>query len=301
MDVKVTKIYSEGTHAAFTTIMKGDRDDYYVAFREAKEHHYSKSAIKIIKSKNLKDWEVSATTKKIKDLRDPQFSEGGLYCVKVDCSTTHKTFTGEPVYDVKSLELLHATIIKDGKMYLKKTFNYKKLYWPWVIKKDFIIEYKAYKPGPIKVFYKNKLLTPPSFLGTTETDGIKQGKEFLFIERNDYGKSHMVRGTNKEWRVYQLQDEIHCPRIFEWKGKTYVVGREAASKMDNPTMCIWEVLDKTVKLVKTLPGCGDLGYPGVLVEKDRVLISYYHQGEDGFDVKNPKRIHKSSIYLAEVT
>lgn len=292
MKINTNRIFSNGKHNAFTTMMYF-RGHYYVAFRTAKEHHHSKSRIKVLRSYDLKSWEEYSQTKKIKDLRDPQFKGGTLFCVKPRCKRARS------VWYVRDLEVYLGNVFKK-KIQLFKSKNLKSQYWPWVIKEDFTIEYKASQPGPVKVFHKKKYFSIPSFIYTTETDGIKQGNEFLFIERNDYGNSHIVRGKGKKWRTYETED-IHCPRLFEWENKTYVVGRKANMKADTPKVCIWQVFENRVKLIKTLPSGGDCGYPGVIVEKDRVLISYYSQHTCGFDEKKPKRIHKADIFLTEIT
>ncbi|RKY65179.1 MAG: hypothetical protein DRQ02_10555 [Candidatus Latescibacterota bacterium] len=63
---------------------------------------------------------------------------------------------------------------------------------------------------------------------------------------------------------------------------------------------IWRFIDRKLEPIVVFSLVGDCGYPGLVVEKDRVLMSYYSQ-HDVNQARNPSPGQiASDIYLAEI-
>jgi hypothetical protein len=64
---------------------------------------------------------------------------------------------------------------------------------------------------------------------------------------------------------------------------------------------IWRFVDGKLDPILVFPSAGDCGYPGMVVEEDRVLISYYSQHDvDNGPEQKPGEC-PNEIYLAEIT
>ena len=63
---------------------------------------------------------------------------------------------------------------------------------------------------------------------------------------------------------------------------------------------IWRLVDDHLEPILVLPSRGDCGYPGLVVEKERVLMSFYSQHDvDEGPKPNPDE-RANEIYLAEI-
>ncbi len=130
-----------------------------------------------------------------------------------------------------------------------------------------------------------------------------------------------------EWKVKELSCSIHSPVIRPVGDELWVAGRasgeqlphsllppapdsdkiEALARRDeriaNPQdwfTALWRLTENDVEPILVLPSRGDNAYPGMVAEKDRVLISYYSQ-HDADKSPEPRPGEKvSDIFIAEL-
>ncbi|MBE9546742.1 MAG: hypothetical protein IMF10_04490 [Proteobacteria bacterium] len=132
----------------------------------------------------------------------------------------------------------------------------------------------------------------------------------------------------KEWKLEELNYTVHSPVIRPVGDELWVAGR-AFSEQLPPSMlppepspekiaslarqderlakspqdwhtAIWRIVGDQLEPILVLPSRGDNAYPGMVVEEDRLLISYYSQHDvDNGPTPKPGE-YASEIYLAEI-
>ncbi|MCK4591374.1 MAG: hypothetical protein KAT86_06440, partial [Candidatus Latescibacteria bacterium] len=63
---------------------------------------------------------------------------------------------------------------------------------------------------------------------------------------------------------------------------------------------IWRLVENQLEPILVLPSRGDCGYPGLVVEEDRVLMSFYSQHDVDQGPKPKSGETANEIYLAEI-
>jgi len=131
----------------------------------------------------------------------------------------------------------------------------------------------------------------------------------------------------KKWDIRELNYTVHSPVIRPVGNELWVAGRgyrkqlpssalpfepsrekikalayldERLAKSQDWYTAIWRLRDNQLEPILILPSRGDCAYPGLVVEKDCVLMSYYSQHDID---KGPKPVSgetPSEIYLAEI-
>ena len=132
----------------------------------------------------------------------------------------------------------------------------------------------------------------------------------------------------KEWQVEELNYAVHCPVIRPVGDELWVAGRafieqlppsmvppdpspekiESLSRRDERLAkspqdwhtAIWRLVGDQLEPILVLPSLGDCGYPGLVVEKDRILMSFYsqHDVDEGPDPRPGECANE--IYLTEI-
>jgi len=133
----------------------------------------------------------------------------------------------------------------------------------------------------------------------------------------------------KEWKLTELNYTVHCPVIRPVGDELWVGGktitaqfppsvhippepspekiasltRQDARLVKTPQdwhTAIWKLMGDHLEPILVLPSRGDCGYPGLVVEEDRVLMSFYsqHDVDEGPEPKPGECANE--IYLAEI-
>ena len=63
---------------------------------------------------------------------------------------------------------------------------------------------------------------------------------------------------------------------------------------------IWRFIDRKLEPIVVFSLVGDCGYPGLVVEKDRVLMSYYSQHDADQTAESKPGEIANDIYLAKI-
>lgn len=308
-DVKISRIYSDMNYNAFTSLIEF-KGDLYCAFRSGESHVYGKDGvIKILRSKKGKKWtELASLSVDGFDLRDPKLSVnpegqivvligGSIYQGKkfLGCQT-HVSFSnkkGTQFTDPQPINL-------DDRIKTKNN-------WLWRLTWNGAIGYGA-------IYHVNEKLgavdTGTISLVTT-TDGINyelasklniEGRpnevtirfisdgEMLMLIRREKGNRKALLGKSKapykDWIYIEAPFFIGGPDFIALGENRFVGG----GRIDGKTGIISFDADGNFKKVLDLPSNSDSSYPGFVLRKNQLFISYYSSHET----------EKTSIYLAQL-
>ena len=132
-----------------------------------------------------------------------------------------------------------------------------------------------------------------------------------------------------DWKLTKLNYTVHCPVFRRVGDELWVAGKTitaqfpssvaippepSAEKIASLTRqderliktpqdwhtAIWKLVGDRLEPILVLPSRGDCGYPGLVVEEDRVLMSFYSQHDVDEGPKPKHGEHASEIYLAEI-
>lgn len=287
------KIWDNANHNAFTTLVTFD-GYLYCAFREGNSHRSFDGKIRIIRSKDLKNWKsVGLISSKNEDLRDPKMvildnqiillfvsrtqdkhysytysSSDGLKWKYLD--KTNDTWRwNATIYDNTIYSVGYSGIDKEGQIY--KTTN--GVNW-----------YSVKKP-----FFKNK------YSQTSETKLFFTSKGKMFaIARNEKGNQHATLGTSNfpysNWSWQDLGIRLGSPAGIMLNDSTILAVARTYNPMRTSMLKI-DVNDASYKLLSHLPSSGDCGYADISIFNNEYYISYYTMD---------KKSKKMSIYLIKV-
>ncbi|MCD6231522.1 hypothetical protein J7K28_02670 [Candidatus Aerophobetes bacterium] len=131
----------------------------------------------------------------------------------------------------------------------------------------------------------------------------------------------------KKWDIKELNYTVHSPVIRSVKGELWIAGRACSKQLPSSILpselsqekvkalvhfdkrlsktpdwytALWRLKNDQLEPILVLPSRGDCAYPGLVVEENRVLMSYYSQHDID---KGPKPVSgetPSEIYLAEI-
>lgn len=311
--IEYQRIWSEAPHSAFTDLVRY-KDNFYCAFREAPGHVSGpKGTARVIKSADGKNWKSVANFKmEGLDLRDPKLSisPDNRIMVLIDVETykdgkvdTRKPFVSFSDADGENFSAPLASTL-DKKIEVKSD-------WVWRVTWNNGIGYAIdYQPNAIFLL---KTLDGKSFenVSKIDIDGSpnestirfdKQGKMYVLIRREQGDKMGVLATSDApytNWKFNKLTERIGGPNFIFLDDNTLCIG--SRQYIPNPPGSVKEyqkyitslfITDLNGKIKKTIPfaqSLGDTSYPGLVIFKDKLWVSYYSSHEE-----------KSAIYLAKV-
>jgi hypothetical protein len=309
---EVKQIWSNDKHNAFTSLVKFN-DAYYCSFREGDSHIFDSSGkaegkVRILKSTDGENWESVALFGKDKyDLRDPKLS--------VTPDNRLMVIIGGSIYENKKLtgRIPQVSFSKDGKHFSKPA--------PVHIRDDA----GNGKDWIWRVTWHNGVGYAAMYSLTAERDGFlsllstKDGVNFDLVTRFDItgfpneatirfdpagNMSMMVRRELDDQKGYFGKSAFPYTD-WTWKKMDFRLGGPDYIYLDDDLVVMgsrshFTSIAKTVLLtgngtekfqeVCVLPSGGDTSYPGLMVEGDRLWVSYYSSHETP----------KASVYLAKI-
>ncbi len=313
--IKVQKIWDAAGHNAFTDLIKF-KGNYYCSFREGENHVYGKDGeVRILKSKDCKNWESVALLKKEGiDLRDPKLSvtpDGRIMVIIGGSKYQGKTQLGRTPHVAFS--------DKAGKQFSeseKVTVDPEIASWgdwiwrvAWHKGVGYGIDYQIgpkERKGPTSVFLvkttDGKYFEKVSKL---ELDGFpnestirfdKEGTMYVLVRRELEDKMGVLahsKAPYTQWEYAKLNYQLGGPNFVFTDDEQIIMGSRVYES-DIYTGLLWGNKNGTFRKILRLPSGGyehrgDNSYPGLLLEKDRLLMSYYSSHEG-----------KASIYIAEI-
>ena len=291
--VKVTKIWDNDRYCSFTSLIKY-QNKYYCAFREGVGHAGDNGCIRILTSDDAKSWnEAFFLTYPNYDLRDPNLSimpDGrlmlmcGLQNSKLMQTQTVVSFLVNPDGGFSSFQLVE---IPDM---VKKSTNW---IWraTWFDNICYGVRYGDDCADLLKTVdgihweYVSTIST-----GFTEVQlGRMSNGDMVALGRSNYnGYVCYSCFPYKEWDIHPsnivlqgqcffvtVNDKLICASRNKNNGKlTNLYGSVSSNKFSE---------------LFVFPSGGDTSYPGMIIEDNRLLLSYYSS-----------HISSSDIFIAEI-
>ena len=308
-NIKVNKIWDSAAHNAFTDLIKF-KGNYYCSFREGSGHvPGTDGVVRILKSKDAENWEsVVSLEKQGIDLRDPKLSV---------------------TPDGRIMVIIGGSVYKDGKLLGREpqvsfsdksgerfsspervTIDPEIVSWgdwiwrvTWFKGTGYAIDYQIgpeERRGPTAL-YLVKTTDGRNFqkVSKIELDGFpneatirfdESGKMFVLIRRELDDKMGVLAQSPApytQWEFDKLTYRLGGPN-FIFYGDKIIVGTRIMESEVYTGILIGDTSGNLRKIL-SLPSGGDTSYPGFVLEKDKLLVSYYSSHEG-----------KSAIYMAVV-
>mgnify|MGYP000415731315 CR=1 FL=1 len=309
--IKVTKIWNYANHNAFTDLIKF-KGNYYCSFRESSGHvSGSDGLVRILKSRDAKKWMSVALLKKEGiDLRDPKLSitpdgrimviiGGSIYKNDVLLGRKpHVSFSNKSGNKFSNPEKVSVDpeIASWGDWIWRVTWHNGIGYGidyqvtPQLRKKPSDIYLVKTKDGVN--FQKVSKLEVDEYPNESTIRFDKQNNVYALIRRDVNDKMGVWAKSKPpytEWEYTELNERLGGPNfIFTADEKVIVATREYARPGTYTRLLIGNKTGNFKQIIR-LPSGGDTSYPGLVLEKNRLLVSYYSSHEG-----------KTAIYIAEI-
>ena len=296
--VTVQKIWDEGTHAAFTSLIKFN-GKYYCSFREGWGHVFDDSGkaegkVRILCSKDGASWQSAADIgMEGTDLRDPKLSVtpdgrlmvtigGSIYRDGTLVGTTPQVCfsqDGKHFSDLQPIEIDPAVRSKDD--------------WLWRVTWHEDTGYGVnYRGGKVMLLStKDGIrydlvcpLDPPAEIGDEQPLNestvrfLPDGRMAVLIRR-DPGTALLAVAPApfREWTWRELPLHIGGPDFLVREDGSLIIGGRSYLHPGHVRTVLYKgtvdgALDERYIL---LPSGGDTSYPGLLIEDGKLWVSYY--------------------------
>lgn len=309
-DISVSRIYSDDTYNAFTSLLKF-KGRFYCAFRSGEAHVYGRDGItKILSSKDGKKWkEIASLSASGYDLRDPKLSvsPNGTIMVTIGGSiyegrnclglTPHVAFSNERGTEFTAPQAVNIdSSIKTDYDWLWRVSWHKGTGYGGVYRMK--TESDA---GGFPIIRLVKTNNGIDYQVITELDiggrpnettiRIMPDGEMLMMIRREEGDRKAHLGKSKppytNWTYLEMPFFVGGPDFIPLDDKQFVGGGRING---NFTGLFSFTRDGDFGNVLKLPSNSDSSYPGFVIENGILYITYYSSHET----------EKTSIYFAEV-
>jgi len=309
-DIKIMKIWDSAEHSAFTDLIRF-RGNYYCTFREGSGHvPGTNGVVRILKSSNGKIWEsVALLEKQGIDLRDPKISitpdrrlmviiGGSIYQEgKLLGRSPHVSFSDASGKQFSVPEKVNID---------PEISSWSDWIWrvTWHNGTGYAIDYQIgpqEREGPT-VLYLVKTKNGRDFMKVAkiDLDGYpnestirfdKNGMIFVLIRRElDDKMGIWAKSTAPydQWEFKKLDIRLGGPNFIFTEDEIIIAGTRVYEPEVYTGLFIGDKNGNFREVLK-FPSSGDTSYPGLVLEKNRLLVSFYSSHEG-----------KTSIYLAEI-
>nr|MCR4921809.1 hypothetical protein [Bacteroidaceae bacterium] len=310
--VSVDKIWDEGTHAAFTSLVKFN-GKYYCAFREGYSHIFdaegrAEGKVRILESRNERKWRsVAYFGQEGIDLRDPKLSimPDGRLMVTIGGSVYRQK------KHVNSVPMV--CFSRDGRNYsapqpieidpqAKTTHD-----WVWRVTwhegVGYGVSYSSSRRDTLALLstrdgIRYDLVTKIGINGFPNETTLRftsDGRMLMMVRRDAADGQGYWAVSRPPYTEWQWQ-----PMGFRIGGQDFLVSDSedillATRTYFNPGHCKTALFKGTTQgdwqEIYVLPSDGDTSYPGLLIEGDKLWVSYY---------ASTKQTGKAAIYLAKL-
>lgn len=307
---KVEKIWGDGQHCAFTSLIEYE-GRIYCTFREGASHIFDKDGnaegkIRILVSKNGRKWKSLALIgKEGYDLRDPKLSvtpDGRLMVSLGGSIYRNRKFVGGQS---------HVMFSEDGKTFtepipvvIDKEVDSKRD-WIWRVTWHGDTGYGVNYDGGERISLLStkdgihynlvKQFDMEGFPNETTIRFLSDGTMTMMVRR-EKGDKKALWGTSKapytEWEWTPMPMFVGGPdHIILDDSKVVAGGRSLfIPKAPKTVLYTGKIADGTFQETIVLPSGGDTSYPGFIIKGDELWVSYYSTHETS----------NASIYLAKI-
>jgi len=307
--VTVRKIWDDGQYNAFTSLIyfKGD---FYCSFRQGSDHVGGEDGtIRIIKSGDGKEWEAVATIEKPGfDLRDSKLS--------VTPDGKIMVMMGGAVYENKKLlkRVGHVSFSdRSGKRFTSpQPVNVpagirSENDWLWNVTWHDKVAYGVLKQytdhlegDNIKKISLLKSSDGINYELVKKFDEVEgnpnettvrfapDGEMFLMVRRDIDGLWGRSQPPYKAWEWVNAGMRFGGPDFAPLNEDLFIAGTRVYAESQQTGIFLVNKAGQFREILR-LPSGGDTSYPGFVVQKEKVFVSYYSSHEEG-----------TSIYFAEI-
>ncbi len=295
--IDVKRIWDRGHHNAFTDLIRF-KGKFYCVFREAQSHVSNDGAIRVLASKDMKSWTSAALVKHADgDLRDPKISitPGGRLMLATALAPRAKG-------PVKHHSMVHTS--SNGSAWSEPTIIGDPNVWLWRVcwrgkREALSVGYGTGDERFIRLYRTTDGLKYETVAPKLLPDGYPNESSILFdadgtahclLRRDEADKEGMFgvsKPPYKEWAWRKLGARIGGPHMIRLADGRLLAAVRLYDGKTRTSLC-W-IHDKGIEEFLPLPSKGDSSYPGLVIHKDHLYVSYYSSHEG-----------KTSIYLATV-
>ncbi len=301
--VEQYKIWDQAPHNAFTNLVRF-KDEWFCVFREGEGHVSPDGALRIIVSKDGKEWESAARmTSETADLRDAQITvtpEGRLMLSGAAALHDKSAATHQSV----------AYFSDDGRTWSDSVPVADPNFWLWRVTWHkgtcYGIGYKTVEEGgrSIRLYSSADGRTFDALVPELRKDEYSNESSIIFLE-DDTALCLLRRdspaplqtgllGTAKppytDWTWQDLGARIGGPCMIQIPDGRLVAAVRLYDQRVRTGICLVDPDFGTLTEILALPSGGDTSYPGLVWHDGLLWVSYYSSHEG-----------KTSIYLAKVT
>jgi hypothetical protein len=314
--VSVTRIWDQGSHNAFTDLIRW-RDRWYCVFREGDAHVGGDGKVRVLTSADGSRWESAALiTETGIDLRDPKLSitpDGRLMIVAGGSVYRGTTLVGRQPRVAFSTDGREWTaprrVLAEGDWLWRVAWHEGRAYGVTyrlppqsprppeaaaggaaaASPADWVIELVAADDG---VEYRVVTrLDVPGRPNETTVRVLPDGEMIALVRRegaNTFGWIGRSRAPYREWRWKETEHRLGGPNFISLpEGALWAAGRSYPGGAKTVIARMTRGGDYTPML--TLPSGGDTSYPGLVWHDGFLWMSYYSSHEG-----------KSAIYFAQI-
>lgn len=290
----VNRAWKAGKHNAFTDLCYF-RQRYYLVFRQASSHHSKDGVLRIMNSVQGKKWRTVAVLQNpVADLRDGKLTvtpDGKLQLLAA-AAFHDKTQQAYQSY------LWHST---DGKTWPEPQAVGEAEYWVWRLSwlrdQAYAVAYKCGSDRHIRLYQQKASAQFEVIAPRIYAEGYANEAALLFDNQDtawcllrkdpDHGQLGHSLPPYTHWQWLDIGCRIGGPQaIFTADGKMLAVVRLYNETVRTSLVTLEQSTGELTEIM-ALPSGGDTSYAGMVLQQNKLLISYYssHQG-------------RSSIYTA---
>jgi hypothetical protein len=300
--LSIQKIWDAGTHNAFTDLIRFE-GKWFCTFREGERHVGGDGKIRVLVSSDGKKWESAALLEESGiDLRDPKLS--------ITPNNRLMLTIGGSIYEGKTLKgrRPRVSLSEDGRAWTVPQKVLDEGDWLWRVTWHKGAAYGMVYVAPTSSKeWTLKLVQSPdglrySAVTTFDIPGrpneatirfSKNGEATVLVRREAMDKQAWIGSskapyTHWTWKACGMQ--VGGPNFIYLPDGTMIAGgRQYHAAPEGAKMFVGRMTADTLTPELTLPSGGDCSYPGFVLHRGKLWVSYYasHEG-------------KSSIYLATV-
>ncbi len=311
--IQSQRIWDFAPHNAFTDLVRY-RGSFYCTFREGLSHvpkgRPENGKVRILKSRNGNSWKsVALLENEHYDLRDPKIS--------VTPDNRLMVLMGGSDYTTGTLEgcLTHVSFSKDGLQFtepqpvimdpeIKSDFD-----WIWRLAwKDGVGYGVVYQPSQPDGEISTRLLSTHDGVHYRQiTDLNLKGKPneatvrfsgeqiYIVIRREGQNANGLIGKSSppfQSWEWTDLGMKLGGPDFLFTRDNFIALGTRLyrpAGEGGPKTGVVFMTPDGKIEKILELPGGGDTSYPGMVLHRGKLYMSYYSSYEG-----------KTSVYLAKI-
>lgn len=302
--LNVKKIWDQGSHNAFTDLIRFE-DSWYCVFREASQHGWAEDAVvRILRSSDNENWELVATLQspfpELPDIRDPKITvhPGGRLMLSAAIAaldgSIYKTYVW---YSANGQNWNGPTQIGEDCMWIWRL--------SWQADTAYGIGYPTkgghVRDGLLRLYRSADCIRFEPHVDIVHEEGQPTESSLLFLPdrsglcltRNDPVGAWLgqAQPPYTAWTWTNTGMKLSGQQLIRLPdGKIIVAGRTVAEDKSQRTSLLL-LNEENGEMYKdlVLPSGGDTSYPGMFFYNDILWVSYYSSHEG-----------KASIYLAQV-